>query len=108
MVKEIRTMDGDLLLNTSPDDLASYLAEKFSIHVPRLIDDQISVDVSHDPMPLAAENPVGKGGKNGNQPGYQERQTPHRGAQTVAGWHDLSPFLLKHDYVLDNPEGSVG
>ena len=57
MGKEIHAMDGDRLLNTSPDDVASYFAEKYSIDVPRLIEDRISVDqrevsvdVSHDPM----------------------------------------------------------
>jgi hypothetical protein len=55
--KEVITLDGDRLLNTSPDDLAAYLEEKYKINVPILRRADIEVDqresqmdVSGDPM----------------------------------------------------------
>jgi len=44
MRKAIETMDGNRLLNTSVDDLASYFEQKFEIEVPALLTDEIVVD----------------------------------------------------------------
>lgn len=42
--KAVESMDGDRLLNTSVDDLATYFEQKFQIEVPTLLTDQIVVD----------------------------------------------------------------
>lgn len=44
MKKSINEMDGNRLLNTAVDDLATYFVDKFRIDVPSLITDQIVVD----------------------------------------------------------------
>lgn len=44
MTKDIREMDSNRLLNTSPEDLARYFSEKYRIDVPMLIDESISAD----------------------------------------------------------------
>lgn len=55
MQKEIQGMDGNRLLNTSVDDLVSYLEQKFGVNVPELITSEIvadqqetQIDVSRD------------------------------------------------------------
>jgi len=55
--KEISSMDGDRLLNTSTDDLCNYFEQKFRVDVPSLREDEIvadqnelDIDVSHDHM----------------------------------------------------------
>ena len=52
---EVNQMDGDRLLNTSPDDLRDYLVGKYSIDVPKIDREEIvadqketEIDVSHD------------------------------------------------------------
>jgi hypothetical protein len=57
MAKDIQEMDGNPLLNTAPEDLVRYFADKYRIDVPTLLDESISadqrevqVDVSRDPM----------------------------------------------------------
>ena len=52
---EVNKMNGDRLLNTSPDDLRNYLVEKYSIDVPTIDREEIvadqketEIDVSHD------------------------------------------------------------
>lgn len=57
MTKDIQAMDSNRLLNTAPEDLVRYFADKYRIDVPTLIDESISVDqhevqidVSRDPM----------------------------------------------------------
>ena len=57
MAKDIQEMDGNRLLNTAPEDLVRYFADKYRIDVPTLIDESISadqrevqIDVSRDPM----------------------------------------------------------
>jgi len=56
MGEEVRSFDGNRLLNTAPDDLARYLIEKYSVDVPVLDDENITadqreeqIDVSRDP-----------------------------------------------------------
>lgn len=44
MHKEIESMDGDRLLNSSVDDLACYFEAKFRIDVPVLSTDDVVVD----------------------------------------------------------------
>lgn len=44
MRKAVEVMDGNRLLNTSVDDLAKYLEEKFQIEIPTLLTDEILVD----------------------------------------------------------------
>lgn len=44
MRKAVETMDGNRLLNTSIDDLAKYLEEKFQIEIPTLLTEEIVVD----------------------------------------------------------------
>lgn len=44
MQNEIQGLDGNRLLNTSVDDLVSYLEQKFSIDVPELLTSEIVVD----------------------------------------------------------------
>jgi hypothetical protein len=44
MRKAVEVMDGNRLLNTSVDDLAKYLEEKFQIEIPTLLTDEIVVD----------------------------------------------------------------
>lgn len=41
---EVAKMDGNRLLNTSTDDLCEYFAEKYSVNVPTLYEDQIIAD----------------------------------------------------------------
>ena len=58
--KEVASMEGNHLLNTSVDDLCSYLVEKYSVNdVPTLRRDdivadqsEVPIDVSRDPMRL--------------------------------------------------------
>jgi hypothetical protein len=57
MVHEIEQVNGDRLLNTSPDDLAKFFAGKYQIIAPQLDVDSLTVDqreakidVSHDRM----------------------------------------------------------
>jgi hypothetical protein len=57
MKSEIAGMDANRLLNTNVDDLVGYLAEKYGIEVPELIEGEMVVDqreaqrdVSGDPM----------------------------------------------------------
>jgi hypothetical protein len=57
MHKEIESVDGDRLLNTSIDDLARYFENKFRIDVPVLLTEEVvvdqretQIDVSRDPM----------------------------------------------------------
>ena len=42
--KDVESMDGNRLLNTSVDDLAAYFEQKFQIEIPTLLTDQIVVD----------------------------------------------------------------
>lgn len=44
MRKTVESMDGDRLLNTSVEDLAKYLEEKFQIEIPTLLTEEIVVD----------------------------------------------------------------
>jgi hypothetical protein len=55
--KEVGEIDGDRLLNTSVEDLVKYLAGKYQITVPALVEDEIvveqhdtQIDVSRDSM----------------------------------------------------------
>lgn len=55
--KEIEAMDANQFLNTAPDDLKHYLAEKYTVTPITLLRDQwyadsqeVQVDVRHDPM----------------------------------------------------------
>ena len=41
---EIEGYDGDRLLNTSPNDLAEYFAQKYNLDPPHIVEDRISVD----------------------------------------------------------------
>src|SRR5262245_39425064 len=57
MTKDIQAMDSNRMLNTAPEDLVRYFADKYHIDVPTLIDESITVDqhevqidVSRDPM----------------------------------------------------------
>lgn len=44
MFQEIEAYPANQLLNTSPDDLATYFAAKFEIPPVSIIDDQIRID----------------------------------------------------------------
>lgn len=55
--REVDALDANRLLNTAPEDLKRYLAEKYSVTPTKLLRDQwyadhkeIQVDVRHDPM----------------------------------------------------------
>jgi hypothetical protein len=55
LTDEINKMDGNRLLNTSPDDLCDYLEDKYRVNVPSLIEAEIvadqnetQIDVSRD------------------------------------------------------------
>jgi len=57
MSEEIKSYDGNKLLNTPVDDLATYFEQKYKIDVPSLREDEIvadqrqsQIDVSHDQM----------------------------------------------------------
>jgi|GEM_PF-1824392 len=56
MQKFVTSMDGNRLLNTSIDDLATYLEQEFHIEIPELLTEEImadqretKIDVSRDP-----------------------------------------------------------
>lgn len=55
LTAEISQMDGNRLLNTSPDDLCDYFEEKYRVNVPVLREDEITADQNETQIDVSGD-----------------------------------------------------
>lgn len=55
LTAEISQMDGNRLLNTSPDDLCDYFEEKYRVNVPVLKEDEITADQNETQIDVSGD-----------------------------------------------------
>jgi hypothetical protein len=55
LTAEISQMDGNRLLNTSPDDLCDYFEEKYRVNVPILRESEITADQKETQIDVSGE-----------------------------------------------------
>ena len=55
LTAEISQMDGNRLLNTSPDDLCDYFEEKYRVNVPVLREDEITADQNEKQIDVSGD-----------------------------------------------------
>lgn len=90
MFQKIDAMDGDRLLNTSPDALRDDFVERHQVECPVILDDQIQVDQARDVQMSPADPRFGWLGSNGTAVTYH---VPFHG-EAVLFKHRPSSFTM--------------
>ncbi len=104
LVKEINSMDGDQLLNTSTTDLTDYYIHKYSIEVPKLRQDEIVVDQSETKIDVSGD--LRYGVSNRSRPFFVLGLSIHVEVP-VSG--EASAFHIRPStYTLNPPRAYVG